>query len=199
LTITGVFSGWLWLFGLLNKAHRQALKNLHPAYQTGIFKILEFRSDGGSGFINHDTIDWWKVTKTLPFTHSRSCRKKNNGYAEQKNNAFARNHAGYWRYDTEEELAAFNRVYEFLCPPASFFIPSKKPPGKTRADSKIIKTYGREMKTPYHRLLEPPLPREIKDELSAARLAFNPVELQYNLNKAIDNLWSIHKVKVTFS
>jgi hypothetical protein len=135
----------------------------------------------------------------LLFTHSRSYHKNDNCYGEQKNNAFVRNYVGYWHYDTEEELAALNRVYEFLCPLVNFFRPNKKLLGKTRAGSKIIKTYDRELKTPYHRLLESSLPQEIKDELTAARLTFNTVELQYNLNKAIDNLWSIHKAKVTFS
>jgi hypothetical protein len=106
---------------------------------------------------------------------------------------------GYWRYDTDAELAALNRVYESLCPLVNFFIPNKKLPGKTRSGSKIIKTYDKELKTPYHRLLDSALPQEIKDKLTAMRSNLNPVELQYNLNKAIDNLWSIHKAKVTFS
>jgi Tfp pilus assembly protein PilO len=70
---------------------------------------------------------------------------------------------------------------------------------KQGRSAKIIKTYDKELKTPYHRLLESALPREIKNELTAIRSAFNPVELQYNLNEAIDNLLSIHKAKVTFS
>jgi hypothetical protein len=199
LTITDVFSGWIWLFGLLNKAHCWTLEKLQLAYRTSIFKILELLSDGVSVFINHETIDWWKLTKNLLFTHSRSYHKNDNCYAEQKNNAFVRNYVGYWRYDTEKELAALNRVYEFLCPLVNFFIPNKKLLSKTREGSKIIKIYDKELKTPYRRLLESDLPREIKDDLTAARSALNPVELQYNLNKAVDNLWSIHKSKVTFS
>jgi transposase InsO family protein len=38
--------------------------------QTSIFKILEFHSDNGSGFINHDTIDWRKSPRRTVFTNS---------------------------------------------------------------------------------------------------------------------------------
>jgi hypothetical protein len=85
-----------------------------------------------------------------------------------------RNYAGYRRYGTEEELAA-------LCPLVNFFIPNKKLPGTTRVGSKIIKAYGKELKTPCHRLLESALPREIKDNLTATRYSLNPMELRYSL------------------
>ncbi|MDR0637976.1 MAG: transposase, partial [Spirochaetaceae bacterium] len=78
--------------------------------------------------------------------------KNDNCYAEQKNNAFARNYAGCWRYDTGEEPAALNRVCQFLCPLVNFFMPDKKLLAKTRAGSKFIKTYGKELKTPCRRL-----------------------------------------------
>jgi hypothetical protein len=119
--------------------------------------------------------------------------------AEQKNNAFVRNYVGYWRYDTREELDALNRVYRSLCPLVNFFIPNKKLLRKTRAGSKIIKVYDKTLKTPYQRLMESSLDEKEKAGLSAQRILLNPVELQYNLNQAIDNLLAVHKAKVTFS
>jgi hypothetical protein len=89
LTVTDVFSGWIRLFGLLNKARRRALEKPRPACQTSIFKILASRGDGGSEFINHDAIGWRKPAKTPPFTHSPR-HKNGDCYAERKNNAFAR-------------------------------------------------------------------------------------------------------------
>jgi hypothetical protein len=49
----------------------------------------------------------------------------NADYAEQKNNAFVRNYIGYYRYDTDKELAALAEVYRHLCPLLNFFIPNK--------------------------------------------------------------------------
>jgi hypothetical protein len=64
-------------------------------------------------------------TATLLFTRSRSCRKNDNGYAEQKNNAstrvFTRNYAAAQRVPPPCRhagcRAALNRVYEFLMSP----------------------------------------------------------------------------------
>ncbi|MDR2783631.1 MAG: hypothetical protein LBB48_07335 [Treponema sp.] len=47
---------------------------------------------------------------------------------EQKNNAFVKNYAAYRRYDIREELDALNRLCQFLCPLANFFIPMEKFP-----------------------------------------------------------------------
>jgi hypothetical protein len=199
LTITDVASGWLWLYGLLNKAHTWTLEGLKITYLTSPFPIIEFHSDNGSEFINHDTINWQQTVKTLGLSHSRSYHKNDNCYAEQKNNAFVRNYVGYWRYDTQEELDALNRVYQFLCPLVNFFIPNKKLVSKSRVGSKIVKVYDKTLKTPYQRLMESSLAEEEKAGLSAQRALLNPVELQYNLNQAIDKLLAVYKAKVTFS
>jgi hypothetical protein len=119
--------------------------------------------------------------------------------AEQKNNAFVRNYVGYWRYDTREECDALNHVYRFLCPLANFFIPNRKLLRKTRVGSKTVKVYDKALKTPCQRLMESSLTEQEKAGLSAQRALLNPVELQYNLNQAIDNLLAVHKAKVTFS
>jgi hypothetical protein len=198
LTVTDVCSGWVWLTGLLNKAHRWALGALQRVYQTALFRIREFHSDNGSEFINKAAIDWWQLTETLMFTRSRAYHKNDNCYAEQKNNAFVRNYVGYSRYDTGEELAALNRVYESLCPLLNYFMPNKRLVSKTTAGPKTIRKYD-QPKTPYQRLMESSLPEETKARLAAERSLFNPVELQYNVNKASDELQTIHKAKVTFS
>jgi hypothetical protein len=46
--------------------------------------------------------------------------------------------------------------------------------------------------------MESSLTEEEKTGLSARRALLNPVELQYNLNQAVDNLLAVYKVKVTF-
>ena len=183
LTVTDVASGWIWLYGLLNKAHRWTLENLRRTYETSVFTIIEFHSDCGSEFINKDTIDWWKVTETLLLTHSRSYHKNDNCYAEQKNNAFVRNVVGYWRYDTQAELDALNLVYHYLCPLVNFFCPNKKLLNKKRDGAKIIKTYATVLKTPYQRLMEPAVSQEVKNNLTAERERLNSVDLQYNLTR----------------
>jgi hypothetical protein len=47
--------------------------------------------------------------------------------------------------------------------------------------------------------MESSLTEAEKAGLSAKRILLNPVELQYNLNQAVDNLLAVRKAKVTFS
>jgi hypothetical protein len=73
-----VSSGWIWLYGLLNKAHKWTLEGLKKTYTESLFNIIEFHSDCGSEFINHDTIDRVQLVKTLGLSHSRSYHKNDN-------------------------------------------------------------------------------------------------------------------------
>jgi hypothetical protein len=54
------------------------------------------------------------------------------------------------------------------------------------------------LKTLYQRLMEFALTQEEKDRLAVLRSLLNPVQLQHNLNWAIDNLLTVHRVKITF-
>jgi len=96
------------------------------------------------------------------------------------------------------ELAALNRVYESLCPLLNFFIPNKRLFSKATVGSRTVKTCDKS-KTSYRRLMESSLPEKAKAKPAAERALYNPVELQYKVNKAIDGLLAAHKAKVTFS
>jgi len=80
----------------------------------------------------------------------------------------------------------------------NFFIPNKRLVSKTTVGSKTVKKYD-QPKTPYQRLMESSLPEETKARLAAERALYNPAELQYTVNKAIDGLLAARKAKVTFS
>ena len=198
LTATDVCTGWTELRPLKNKAHRWTLEGLQDIYAALPFTMLEMHSDNGSEFINKDTIDWWKLVKTLSFTHSRSHHKNDNCYAEQKNNAFVRNYAGYYRFDTDAELAALGTLYHYLCPLINFFIPNKRLISKTVVGSKTVKKYD-SPKTPYQRLLESSISDDDKAKLTATRALYNPVTLQHNVRKSVAALLAAHRAKVTFS
>jgi len=199
LTATDVSSGWIELFALPNKAHRWALESMQ-ALQTSLpFPLLELHSDNGSEFINHDTVNWRDLAKTLLLTRSRPRHKNDNCFVEQKNGAVVRTYVGYARFDTPKEYAALARVYQSLCPLLNFFIPTKKLVSKTSLGSKTVKRYD-QPKTPFLRLMESPcLSQDIKDRLAQRRALLNPVDLQYAVHKAVGALFAAHKAKVTFS
>ena len=187
LTATDVASGWLELRPMLNNAQKwtfQALSNIHAST---ILPVLEFHSDNGSEFINNFTEAWCK-NNGIPFTRSRSNKKNDNCFVEQKNGAIVREYIGYDRLQGSEEQALLAAVYQPLVPLLNFFMPSQKLKSKTRIGSREIKVYD-EQKSPFQRLMESAkTAQKIKDLLLQKIALYNPVELQHNVNKAIIRL-----------
>ena len=198
LTATDVASGWIFLFPLRNKAHRWVISRLQFMLENSPFPISEIHTDNGSEFINKDTVSLaktaWNLVNVL-LTRSRAHHSNDNCFAEQKNNAFVRNYVGLARYDTDSEYDALGRVYAYLCPLLNFFVPNRKLLSKTTEGSKTVKTYDKELKTPYQRLMESGIPQEYKDRLTATKALYNPVQLQQNVHRAVNALIAAHKAK----
>jgi hypothetical protein len=184
LTATDIASGWIELRPLLNNAYKWTFEALAGIMVAAPFPILEFHSDNGSEFINYATEAWCK-RESIPFTRSRSQKKNDNCFVEQKNGAVVRSYIGYDRLEGLEEQAFLAGVYQPLVPLLNFFMPTQKLKSKTRVGSKEIKVYD-EPKSPFLRLIESQvLSEEIKDLLVKQIALYNPVELQHNVNKAI--------------
>jgi hypothetical protein len=121
----------------------------------------------------------------IPFTRSRSQKKNDNCFVEQKNGAVVRTYVGYDRLEGLEELALLADIYRPLAPLLNFFMPTQKLKSKTRVGSKETKMYD-EPQSPFQRLIESAeVSQEIKKNLLAQIALYNPVELQHNVNKAI--------------
>jgi transposase InsO family protein len=184
LTATDIASGWIELRSLLNNAQKWTFEALADIRATAILPVLEFHSDNGSEFINNATEIWCKENQ-IPFTRSRSQKKNDNCFVEQKNGAVVRTYVGYDRLEGFEEQAFLAAAYIPLVPLLNFFMPAHKLKSKTRVGSKEIKVYD-EPKSPFQRLMESPkISQKIKDTLQAKIALYNPVELQHNVNKAI--------------
>ena len=184
LSTTDVASGWLELYALLNNAQKWTFEALSDINDTTLLPVLEFHSDNGSEFINNHTETWCKKNG-IPFTRSRSNKKNDNCFVEQKNGAVVREYVGYDRLEGLEEQALLADVYRSLVPLLNFFMPTQKLKSKTRVGSKEIKVYD-EPKSPFQRLMESSqTPEKTKEVLLAQIALYNPVELQHNVNKAI--------------
>jgi len=187
LTATDISSGWIELRSLLNNAQRWTFEALSDINDLTILPVNEFHSDNGSEFINKHTEAWCRNNR-IPFTRSRSSKKNDNCFVEQKNGAVVRVYVGYDRLEGLEEQALLAAVYQPLAPLLNFFMPTQKLKSKTRVGSKEIKVYD-EPKSPFQRLIESPkTPVEIKKLLLSQIALYNPVELQHNVNKAIIRL-----------
>jgi hypothetical protein len=195
LSATDVYSGWVELAPLLNKAEKWILETLPVIKSSLPFPFLGLDSDNGSEFINKPLLKWCS-NEGIQFTRSRPYHKNDNCYVEQKNNSCVRNFVGYYRYSSYAERDALAAVYRPLCPLLNYFIPTQKLLSKTRVGSKIKKVYDKNVFSPYQRLLaSPDLSDEYKKELVKQYKLLNPVRLQQEVHEAVDALMALNKTK----
>jgi hypothetical protein len=188
LTAVDVDSGWIELRPALNKAHKwifEALADIKPSLP---FPLLGLDSDNGAEFINAALLSWC-ISEHIQFTRSRAYHKNGNCFVEQKNNSCVRNFIGYDRFSAGTEQAAPAAVYRSLCPSGNYFIPSCKLLSKTKAGSKTVKVYDKNILSPYQRLLASAhITDKVKAELAKRYNRHNPVTLQQEARDAADVL-----------
>jgi hypothetical protein len=195
LDCTDVYSGWVVLFGLLNKAQKWVFLSLETLPQSLPFPLLGLDSDNGSEFINEWLRNWCE-SNAIRFTRSRPYHKNDNCFVEQKNNTCVRKYVGYYRFDSPAERDALNVPYRSLCPLLNYFLPTMKPVEKVKSGSRMRKVYEKIPKSPYQRLLESPdLSDEVKAELKRRFKRYNPVLLQKQVHQAINALMMVYERK----
>jgi hypothetical protein len=185
LTCTDVFSGWVELRPLLNKAQKWVMEGLADVKDSLQFPLLGLDSDCGSEFINK-TLYSWCDTNHIQFTRSRSYHK---------NDKCVREYVGYYRYSTPQEYEALKKVYLSLCPLLDYFLPVMKLASKERIGAKIKKVYDKPM-SPYKRLLSSKdLSPQVKAKLTRRYHSYNPVLLQQEVHKAVNALIELYRQK----
>jgi hypothetical protein len=104
---------------------------------------------------------------------------------------------GYFRFDTPAEQEALAEVYKYLCPLYNYWYPSFRLIDKEKqGDGRYKKIYEKSPKTPCERLLESDeVSEESKAELRRRKDAYNPVELNERLNRAVERLLNINGEK----
>src|SRR6201993_1854239 len=85
----------------------EALKRVRQRYP---FVWKEIHSDNGTEFINWHLFRYTQEEE-LEFSRSRSNKKNDNCFVEQKNWTHVKKFVGYLRYDTQEELSILNDLY----------------------------------------------------------------------------------------
>ena len=136
-------------------------------------------SDNGREFKNTQLLHWCQENH-ISFTRSRSYKKNDNCFVEQKNDSVVRRIVGCYRFEGEAARAVLAERYESYDKLVNFFFPSMKIIAKERVEAKVIQKYD-EAKTPYRRLMESRDVREaVKAELFRRK---NGLDLQQLLDK----------------
>lgn len=189
LTVTDIFSGWTENRGLWGKASARVIEAMRDIEATLPFRMLGFKSDSGSEFMNHELHAYFSENRPeLPvqFTRSRPYKKDDNCYVEQKNYTHVRELFGYHRLDDPSLVGCMNEIYVlYWCPLQNFFMPTQKLLRKTRVGARIRKEYDKAV-TPYQRLIaSDALTEEQKQALRERKAQLNPFELQKELEKKL--------------
>lgn len=187
LDVTDVCTTWTETEAVKNKAQIWVFEALKDIRQRLPFELLGIDSDSGGEFINHHLYQYCQQ-ENITFTRSRSYRKNDNCFVEQKNYSVVRRAVGYLRYDTEKELELVNELYRHLRVYTNFFQPSMKLVEKTRTGSRVTKKYDK-ARTPYQRVLESPdITKSAKTKLKQQYKTLNPASLKRKITRLQNTL-----------
>jgi hypothetical protein len=194
LDVTDVATGWTETQAVKNKAQQWVFEALKDIRERLPFPMLGIDSDNGGEFINSHLYKYCQEEK-ITFTRTRSYRKNDNCFVEQKNFSVVRRAVGYGRYDSPEEQAVINDLYKELRLFTNFFQPSMKLVGKEREGSKVSKKYDKPL-TPYRRVLaSADVSDSDKAKLKALYRNLNPAALKRRITKLQQRLLRLIAVK----
>jgi len=192
LTCTDVCTSWTDITGLPRRSQEAVCEAIHQMRQRLPFPLLGIDSDNGSEFIN-DLLYRYCLNEKITFTRSRTYKKNDQAHVEQKNWSVVRHTVGYDRWETDQELAILESIYDDLRLYINFFQPSFKLIAKERIGNQTLKRYDT-AKTPYQRVLErKDIPLEAKAQLMNLYLQLNPAELRRRIDQKTAKLWKISR------
>lgn len=192
LTCTDLCTGWTEVMGLLHRSQEAVSAAIHLVRQRLPFPLLGIDSDNGAEFIN-DLLYHYCLAEKITFTRSRPYQKNDQAHVEQKNWSVVRHTVGYDRWETQQELALLESIYDDLRLYINFFQPSLKLIAKERIDKKTRKRYDL-AKTPYQRILErKDISLDAKARLANFYVQLNPAQLRRRIDQKIAKLWKISR------
>jgi len=192
LTCTDICTGWTDVTGLLHRSQQAVSEAIHRMRQRLPFPLRGIDSDNGGEFIN-DLLYHYCLDEEITFTRSRPYQKNDQAHVEQKNWSVVRHVVGYDRWETEQELALLESIYDDLRLYINFFQPSFKLIAKERIGNQTVKRYD-PAKTPYQRVCErKDISLDAKARLTNAYVHLNPAELRRLIDQKVAQLWKISR------
>jgi hypothetical protein len=195
LTMSDVVTGWTENCSIRNNASKWIVEGIEELQEWFPFAMAIFDSDCGSEFINHEVAAWLQA-RDIEQTRSRPYQKNDQAHVESKNNHVVRNHAFYWRYDTEQELELLNRLWRLVALRLNLFTPTKKAVGyTTTVDGRRKRIYDKPA-TPWQRLkTSDVLDTQRLSNLAARIDGINPADLTRQINAIQMQLLDLAKAK----
>jgi hypothetical protein len=191
-----IASGWAEGSAVWGKSQERVGSAIHGIRRRFPFPILGLDTDNGGEFINQRLFNYCRRER-ITFTRSRSYKKNDNCYVEQKNGNIVRRVIGYDRYSSRQALETLNRIYYLLHLYGNFFQPTMKLLSKSRHGARVHKVYDT-AQTPYQRVLKSgALTEPKKVELAATYSRLNPMQLRKQINQTLEHLWTLKERSTT--
>lgn len=192
LTCTDLCTGWTDVTALPCRSQEAVSKAIHHMRQRLPFPLLGIDSDNGSEFIN-DLLYRYCLNEKITFTRSRPYQKNDQAHVEQKNWSVVRHIVGYDRWETQQELALLDSIYDDLRLYINFFQPSLKLIAKERVGNQTRKRYD-PARTPYQRVLErTEISVQAKARLMHLYVQLNPAQLRRQIDQKTTKLWKLSR------
>ncbi|SMX85187.1 Integrase core domain-containing protein [Brevibacterium sp. 239c] len=188
LNLTDFHTGWTFTRTVRNNAHTNILAGLKTAAREIPFQITGLDFDNGSEFLNQYVIEW-AGSKGIYFTRSRPYKKNDQATIESKNNHVVRRYGFYYRYDTDLERRALNRLWRLVNDRVNYLMPTIKPTGYGSTKNGRRKRVYDRPRTPFDRLLDSGVlaPKQVKD-MTAYRNSLNPAKIAAEIARVQDRL-----------
>lgn len=133
-------------------------------------------SDSGNEFLNYYFLER-SERDSIDQTRSRSGKKNDNAFIEERNGHIVRKWIGYDRLDTQAHVDALNALYEKLDLYLNHFQAVRRCEKRERVGAKYVRCYDTPQ-TPYARVLaHKMISRKTKEQLRAQHALLNPVTL----------------------
>lgn len=161
------------------KATQDSLETIRVRFP---FSWKELHPDTGNEFINYH-VHRWATHERIAMTRSEPYKKNDNMCIEERNNSIARKHLGYARLDDRSIVPVASEVLRIACLLHNHFRPVRRMTSKVRIGAKWKRTFEKQSKTPYQRILERnDVSEEIKRKLCGKHEALNPLDLKRKLD-----------------
>jgi len=190
LCAVDVASSWVELQALWGKGHYRVAAGVQAVRERLPVPLAGLDSDNGSEFINR-VLYYYCWREGITFTRGRAWKKNDSALVEQKNGAVVRHVVGYDRFTSKAAYRQLARVYALVRLQVNFFQPVEKLLTKHRTGARVHRVFDR-AQTPYQRLCAAGvLSSPKRAELDALYQSLNPLQLQRELEAALEHLWRL--------
>lgn len=194
LQMVDVATGWSERVAILGRSQRETEIGFKRIEARLPIPIIRLHPDNGGEFINHHIIRYWKeASRGLELMRSRPFNKNDNRFVEQKNSSLVRAYLGKDRFDTAQQCAMMNFLYDQMWVYYNLFQPVMR-----LAEKQVLPQEGGIYKvkhrydtaqTPFQRLSDTTaITQENKEKLMALRDRINPRQMRKEIYGLLDDL-----------